>query len=133
MLEEIMWPSKWKKKVIKKGRENPDNITTIPFDLQVTICVTPPHAGDCQKFHKRKLSLFSFTTFDSNEDGYCYLWDETHGKKRSIRLACVSDNIFKMCLKLWIILFRILTQMMVRIGTTTLRSVCCMPWIQLII
>ncbi|CAH1110537.1 unnamed protein product [Psylliodes chrysocephalus] len=63
----------------KKASKNDSKISYGTFDLQAVL--TLPYAGDCQIYYKRKLSLFNFTVFDFREDGHCFLWDETNGKK----------------------------------------------------
>lgn len=66
---------------MKCARESEEKKRTATFDLQATLYI--PHAGDCQIYYSRKLSIFNFTIYDSNGDGYCYVWDETEGKKGS--------------------------------------------------
>lgn len=87
--------SEMKKEDMDKGKSDPENIRTITFDLQAIL--TLPFAGDCQIFYKRKLSLFNFTIYDSKKDGYCYLWDETHGKKGSSEIGtCILHYLLKL-------------------------------------
>lgn len=55
---------------------------TISFDLQAILSL--PFSGENQLYYKRKLNVYNFTIFDSFKNyGYCYVWDECNGKKRS--------------------------------------------------
>lgn len=70
------------KAVTERGR----SFRAATFDLQAILSV--PFAGDNQIFYKHKLNVYNFTIFDaSNTDGYCYVWDETHGKKGSTEIG----------------------------------------------
>nr|CAH7729952.1 unnamed protein product [Callosobruchus chinensis] len=55
-------------------------------------------AGDNQIFYKLKLNVYNFTIFDaSNSNGYCYVWDETHGKKGSTEIGtCILKYLYEL-------------------------------------
>jgi len=55
------------------------------FDLEAVLQL--PYAGDGKIYYSRKLSLLNFTIFDSFENGTCFLWDETRGKKGSAEIV----------------------------------------------
>lgn len=76
--------------VADKGK----SFRSISFDLQAILSI--PHAGDNQIYYKHKLNVYNFTIYDaSNADGYCYVWDETHGQKGSIEIGtCLLKYLF---------------------------------------
>lgn len=65
--------------------EKVENKITATFDLQAVLSV--PFAGDAQIYYKRKLSVYNFTIFDSNKEGFCYVWDESNGMKGSSEIG----------------------------------------------
>jgi len=57
-----------------------DSIRSITFDLQAVLPL--PFAGDNKIFYLRKLAVYNFTIYEtSTNNGFCYLWDETEGKR----------------------------------------------------
>lgn len=104
-LEEDYTKHKQREKEAMKMKENDKkrsaeekgiNFRSISFDLQAILSV--PHAGDNQIFYKHKLNVYNFTIYDaSNRDGYCYVWDETHGSKGSIEIgSCILKYLFSL-------------------------------------
>ncbi|XP_030747603.1 uncharacterized protein LOC115876055 isoform X2 [Sitophilus oryzae] len=69
----------------KKDAENSETMIYATFDLQAVL--TLPFAGDAQIYFSRKLSLMNFTIYDSMQNGVCFLWDETGGKKGSSEIG----------------------------------------------
>ena len=80
----------------RSAEEKGISFRSISFDLQAILSV--PHAGDSQIFYKHKLNVYNFTIYDaSNRDGYCYVWDETHGNKGSIEIGtCILKYLFSL-------------------------------------
>nr|CAH7718008.1 unnamed protein product [Callosobruchus chinensis] len=80
------------KAVAEKG----SSFRAVTFDLQAILQV--PFAGDNQIFYKLKLNVYNFTIFDaSNSNGYCYVWDETHGKKGSTEIGtCILKYLYEL-------------------------------------
>lgn len=64
-----------------KDFQESDNISSIAvtFDLQGTILL--PQTLDGALYYKRKLNVYNFTLKDSKKDRYCYIFDESNGKK----------------------------------------------------
>lgn len=69
----------------KEMNKKEENSVTATFDLQAVLSV--PFAGDAQIYYRRKLSVYNFTVFDSNKDGFCYVWDECNGMKGSSEIG----------------------------------------------
>lgn len=50
------------------------------FDMQKVL--TTPQSELSMFYYKRKLAVYNFTIYDmTNNEGHCYMWDETKGKK----------------------------------------------------
>lgn len=75
---------------MKIASTDEENRRTISFDLQAVLSV--PYTGDAQIFYRRKLSLYNFTIYECTGEGYCYLWDETQGKKGSSEIGTCLLN-----------------------------------------
>lgn len=64
----------------KAGALLDQSTRSITFDLQAVLPL--PFAGDAQIFYMRKLAVYDFTIYEtSTQNGYCYLWDETEGRR----------------------------------------------------
>ncbi len=64
------------------------NFKSIAFDLQAVLYT--PHAGDSQIYYKRKLAAYNFTIYEhDSKDGYCFLWDETEGKRGAAEISSI--------------------------------------------
>lgn len=62
----------------------------VTFDMQATL--TLPFAEDSQLHYARKLSLYNVSIYDSEKNGICHVYDETHGRKCSNEIAsCLLD------------------------------------------
>nr|CAH7744237.1 unnamed protein product [Callosobruchus chinensis] len=85
-----------KKDKEKAVAEKGSSFRAVTFDLQAILQV--PFAGDNQIFYKLKLNVYNFTIFDaSNSNGYCYVWDETHGKKGSTEIGtCILKYLYEL-------------------------------------
>lgn len=80
----------------KSVEDNGKSFRSISFDLQAILSI--PHAGDNQIYYKHKLNVYNFTIYDAfNSDGYCFVWDETHGNKGSAEIgSCILDYLFNL-------------------------------------
>lgn len=79
----------------KKAIENKGlHFRSVTFDLQAILSI--PFASDSQIYYKRKLNVYNFTIMDaSKNDGFCFVWDETNGKKGSNEIgSCLLKYIF---------------------------------------
>jgi hypothetical protein len=74
-------------KAMDKSKSHDDqSFKAITFDLQAVLYT--PFSGDCQIFYKRKLAVYNFTIYESDtNNGICYVWDETDGKRGSIEIS----------------------------------------------
>jgi len=58
--------------------------------------VLPIHyAGDAQIYYMRKLAAYNFTIYEAaSHNGYCYIWNETEGKRGANEIAtCLLQYI----------------------------------------
>lgn len=83
---------KMKEEDMKKGVLETSQIT-ITFDLQAVLSI--PFAGDSQIYYRRKLNVYNFTIYDSDKNGYCYLWDETNGMKGASEIGSAILSYLK--------------------------------------
>lgn len=81
------------KKADKIAATNDQTIHAITFDLQAVLPL--PFAGDAQIYYSRKLAVYNFTIYDTaSNNGYCYMWDETEGKRGANEVAtCLLDYL----------------------------------------
>lgn len=76
----------------QKARENSD-VLAFNFDLEAVL--TTPKGSAGQIFYLRKLAIYNLTVYNlGNQDGVCYLWDETQGKRGSNEIAsCIYNYV----------------------------------------
>ncbi|CAG9840488.1 unnamed protein product [Diabrotica balteata] len=61
------------------SKNNPE-VISFNFDLEAVL--TSPKGLTGQIFYLRKLAIYNLTLYNlGNQDGICYLWDETQGKR----------------------------------------------------
>jgi len=78
----------------KKAIENEGlHFRSVTFDLQAILSI--PFASDSQIYNKRKLNVYNYTIMDaSKNDLFCFVWDETNGKKGSNEIgSCLLKYI----------------------------------------
>ncbi|XP_073953172.1 uncharacterized protein [Choristoneura fumiferana] len=64
----------------KAASQNDPSIITACFDMQKVL--NCPHGEVSVFYYKRRLNIYNLTVFDmANKLGFCYMWDETIGKK----------------------------------------------------
>ena len=74
------------KEADKKRAAEDKSFKAITFDQQAVLYT--PCSGDCQIFYKRKLAVYNFTTHEGDtKNGFCYLWDETEGRRGSLEIS----------------------------------------------
>ncbi|CAG9787842.1 unnamed protein product [Diatraea saccharalis] len=77
----------------KRRAEQSDTVVAACYDLQKVL--NTPQSEVSLFYYKRKLATYNFTIFDMGKrKGYCYVWDETIGRKGSNEISsCVFDFI----------------------------------------
>ncbi|CAG9773225.1 unnamed protein product [Ceutorhynchus assimilis] len=75
--------------------EAKDNSTLIAFNFDLEAVLTTPKGAAGQIFYLRKLAVYNLTIYNiGNQDGICYLWDETQGKRGSNEIAsCIYEYV----------------------------------------
>ena len=81
------------KKADKDEAANDPSLRAITFDLEAVL--TTPFAGDSQIYYKRKFAVYNFTIYEGHSgDGFCYMWDESEGKRGAAEIAtCLLDYL----------------------------------------
>ena len=81
------------KETDKSAAKSRESIVSITFDLQAVLPI--PYAGDAQIYYMRKLAAYNFTIYEAaSHNGYCYIWDETEGKRGANEIAtCLLQYI----------------------------------------
>ncbi|CAH1110346.1 unnamed protein product [Psylliodes chrysocephalus] len=71
------------------------NSTILAFNFDPEAVLTTPKGSAGQIFYLRKLAVYNLTVYNiENQDGICYLWDETQGKKDSNEIAsCIYEHV----------------------------------------
>lgn len=77
------------KKKFAEDQENKDSkFLCVSFDLQKVL--NTPCGKSMLLYYSRKIAVYNFTAYESRtKNGYCYIWDETNGKKGSNEI-CTS-------------------------------------------
>ena len=74
------------KEVDKQAAKNDASHCAVTFDLQKVLMCPAGKVG--QIFYKRKFATYNLTVHDlANKNGYCYMWDESTGKRGSSEIA----------------------------------------------
>jgi hypothetical protein len=68
-------------------RESNGEFLTATFDLQSLLQV--PSGQTNMLYYKRKLTLYNLTVYDGSQNGYCFLWPETDGKRGSNEIGSI--------------------------------------------
>ncbi|CAG4990798.1 unnamed protein product [Parnassius apollo] len=79
----------------KHRAKHSDSVVTACYGLQKIL--NTPHSEVSVFYYKRKLATYNFTIYDMGKHkGYCYLWDETIGRKGSNEIietdSCGGQN-----------------------------------------
>lgn len=78
----------------KQRAEQSDSVVTVCYDLQKIL--NNPQSEVSVFYYKRKLACYNFTMYDLGEHKiYCYLWDETIGRKGSNEKVVLYSTLFK--------------------------------------
>ena len=77
----------------KEIAKNNSEVLAFNFDLEAVL--TTPKGPTGQIFYLRKLAIYNLTIYNlGNQDGICYLWDETQGKRGSNEISsCIYNYI----------------------------------------
>jgi hypothetical protein len=80
--------------VIKTKQASGDS-TILAFNFDVQAVLNTPKGPRGQIFYLRKLAVYNLTFFNlGDQDGVCYLWNETDGKRGAVEIAsCVCDYV----------------------------------------
>lgn len=71
-----------KKNYDKLQALNNNELCVAVFDLEKVLTTPQGEAGSF--YYKRKCAVYNFTIYDiGNKQGYCYMWDESEGKRGS--------------------------------------------------
>jgi hypothetical protein len=67
--------------------------TILAFNLDLQAVLNTPKGPCGQIFYLRKLAVYNLTFLIlGNQDGVCYVWNETTGKRGAVEIAsCVYD------------------------------------------
>lgn len=83
------------KNMDKSRAKNSDSVVTAVYDLQKIL--NTPQSEVSIFYYKRKLATYNFTIFDMGKrTGYCYVWDETIGRKGSNEISSFVFDFIKM-------------------------------------
>lgn len=83
-----------KKKDVQAARTDPA-VRTISFDLQK--CLATPHLRNGVAFYKRQLYTYNLTIFETyrgKNKGFCYMWDESQGRRGANEIgSCLLEDL----------------------------------------
>lgn len=83
------------KDIDKSRAKNSDSVVTAVYDLQKIL--NTPQSEVSIFYYKRKLATYNFTIFDMGKRvGYCYVWNETIGRKGSNEISSFVFDFIKM-------------------------------------
>ncbi|CAG4953565.1 unnamed protein product [Parnassius apollo] len=78
----------------KHRAKHSDSVVTACYGLQKIL--NTPHSEVSVFYYKRKLATYNFTIYDMGKHkGYCYLWDETIGRKGSNEISSFVFDFIK--------------------------------------
>jgi len=82
------------KNLDKQRAANDSELCVAVFDLEKVL--TTPQGEDSNFYYKRKFAVYNFAVYDIvNKVGYCYMWDESEGKRGSNEIRTWLVKIFK--------------------------------------
>lgn len=84
-----------KKNSDKERTANEPQLCVAVFDLEKVL--TTPQGEASNFYYKRKFAVYNFTVYDiGNKLGYCYMWDESEGKRGSNEIGTCLLKFIKL-------------------------------------
>ncbi len=92
-LERKVEAQEHKKRDKKYSQEN-NHYQAVTFDLEAVLYT--PYTDVSLLYYKRKLAVYNFTIYEQDkQNGYCYIWPETDGKRGSNEIATCLYKYFE--------------------------------------